>query len=102
MVHGSGDLWTVRETMTYLDLGRSTVYGLLARGELIRVHVGRRAWVLASSVRALRDRAVSAATPPHGLPLGGQVWPPGSIGALEAGDGPQEPPQDRGDPEGPG
>lgn len=74
MAHGAGDLWTVRETMAYLDLSRSKVYALLAQGDLIRVHIGRRAWVLRSSVLAYVARAVSAATPPGGLPLGTLHW----------------------------
>lgn len=101
MAHGVGDLWTVAQTMTFLDLGRSTIYSLLARGELVRVHTGRRAWVLAASVHAYLDRAVSAATPPGGIPLG-PTWPPGTVGALEHGVGSPVAPEDREDPEGPG
>lgn len=97
MTYRDVDLWTVQQTMTYLDLGRTTVFALLARGELIRVHYGRRARVLASSVHAYRDRAVATATPPGGIPLG-RTWPPGTIGALEAGEDPVRPPPG---PEGP-
>jgi excisionase family DNA binding protein len=99
MAHGGGDLWSVREAGEYLGVSRATVYRLAARGDLVLVHVGARVSVLAASVLAFRDRAVSAATPPHGLPLGGQVWAPGTIGALEAGDGLQEPQQDPPGPE---
>lgn len=92
-----GTLWTVPQVMAYLDVGRSTVYAMLHRGELIRVRTGgRRTKVLRASVLAYRDRAVSAATPPHGIPLGGTwagaTWAPGTVGDLEDGDGPVGPP----------
>ena len=80
MAHGGGDLWTVEEAGAYLGVSRSTLYRLARRGDLVMVHVGARVSVLAASVLAFRDRAVSAATPPHGLPLGPWVATAGERG----------------------
>lgn len=45
------------------DIGRTTLYELFGRGELVRVNIGRRGFVTAKSVAAYVDRlskAVSA------------------------------------------
>jgi len=88
MAHGGGELWSVGEAGSYLGVSRATVYRLAARGDLVLVHIRRRVWVHRASVLAFRDRAVSAATPPHGLPLGG-TWG----GATWVGGAPPEGPE---------
>lgn len=102
MTHGGGQFMTLPEAWTFLGISRSGLYRLFAQGELVKVRVGGRAHVLRASVLALMGRAVEDATPPGGLPLGGLVWPPGTVGALEHGEGSLVASQDQPDPEGPG
>lgn len=91
---------TVAEVAALLAVSRSTVYRLVREGELVLAKVHGSSRVPLSSLLAYEGRQVAAATPPHGLPLGGQLWPVGSIGALEYGAGAVVAPEDRWDPEG--
>jgi excisionase family DNA binding protein len=45
-------LWDIPEAGDVLRVGRTTVYELIARGELDAVHIGRRRLITASSVEA--------------------------------------------------
>jgi excisionase family DNA binding protein len=54
-------LLSIPEVGAALSLGRSTVYELMARGELPVVHIGRRALIPAQAIRDYADRLVSAA-----------------------------------------
>lgn len=43
-------------------IGHTTIYDLIARGELIKVNIGRRAFVTSESLAAYVDRLTEAAT----------------------------------------
>lgn len=43
-------------------IGHTTIYELIARGELIKVNIGRRAFVTSESLAAYVDRLTEAAT----------------------------------------
>jgi len=43
-------------------LGRTTVYELIKRGELVQVHVGRRSFITAKSLEAYVNRLSEAAS----------------------------------------
>lgn len=43
------------------DIGRTTLYELVERGELVRVNIGRRGFVTAKSLAAYVDRLTAAA-----------------------------------------
>jgi predicted DNA-binding transcriptional regulator AlpA len=43
-------------------IGRTTVYNLIVKGELVRVHIGGRAFVTSESIAAYVDRLTVAAT----------------------------------------
>ncbi|MGA5465587.1 helix-turn-helix transcriptional regulator [Mycobacterium sp. NPDC050041] len=43
-------------------IGRTTVYNLIDQGELVRVHIGGRAFVTSESITAYVDRLKAAAT----------------------------------------
>ncbi|MEZ5234271.1 MAG: helix-turn-helix domain-containing protein [Acidimicrobiales bacterium] len=49
-------LLTVRQAAAMLQLGRSTVYGLIGRGDLEVVHVGRAVRVPTAAVAELVER----------------------------------------------
>lgn len=42
-------------------IGHTTIYDLIARGELVKVNIGRRAFVTAESIAAYVDRLSEAA-----------------------------------------
>ena len=44
------------------DIGRTTMYELFERGELVRVNIGRRGFVTAKSLAAYVDRLSEAAS----------------------------------------
>ncbi|UXA04419.1 helix-turn-helix domain-containing protein [Mycobacterium sp. SMC-2] len=44
------------------DIGRTTMYELFDRGELVRVNIGRRGFVTAKSIAAYVDRLSQAAS----------------------------------------
>ncbi|MDP7735139.1 helix-turn-helix transcriptional regulator [Mycobacterium paragordonae] len=44
------------------EIGRSTLYELIDQGELVRVKLGRRAFVTAESLAAYVDRLTAAST----------------------------------------
>lgn len=50
----------VEEAAERLSLGRTTVYQLIARGDLKAVHVGRAVRLLASDVAAYAERLAQA------------------------------------------
>lgn len=65
-------LYTIPEAMSQLACGRSMLYDLIARGELVKVHLGASARVPAASVRELVARKVAEATEaplPRPVPL---------------------------------
>ena len=49
-------LLTVPETAGVLGIGRSTVYEMIARGDLVVVHIGRSCRVPVSAIAAYVDR----------------------------------------------
>ena len=44
---------TIEETVKRLRVSRTTVYALIGEGKLVRVKIGKRAFVTAASVEAL-------------------------------------------------
>lgn len=48
------------------NIGHSTVYELVGRGELVKVNIGRRAFVTSDSINAYMDRLAA-----HGREVGG-------------------------------
>jgi excisionase family DNA binding protein len=54
-------MYSIRETSEALSLSRSTLYALIARGQLQPVRLGRRTLIRAEDIHAIRA---------HGLPRG--------------------------------
>jgi excisionase family DNA binding protein len=54
--HQEPDLLTVEQTAQKMNIGRTTVYGLLRDGELPRVRIGHLVRIPASAVREWIDR----------------------------------------------
>jgi excisionase family DNA binding protein len=50
---------SIKETRKALGLGRTTIYKLLAKGQLDHVKVGRRTLVTVNSIEMLVDQAAS-------------------------------------------
>ena len=55
-------LLTVRQAAQTLSIGRTTVYELIAEGELGVIHIGRAVRVPVTAVTEFVDRRVTAAT----------------------------------------
>jgi excisionase family DNA binding protein len=53
-------LYPIEETAGVLGVGRTTVYGLAAKGELQLVHIGRRGLITADSLDAYVERLSTA------------------------------------------
>ncbi len=49
-------LLTIAQVQGIIPLGRTSIYSLINRGELTRVHFGRKPFVTAESVQAYVDR----------------------------------------------
>lgn len=56
-------LYTIPEAAHALGVGRTTIYQLIASGELVRVKIGTRAVVTATSMRALVERLEAGYSP---------------------------------------
>ena len=50
-LHERGAL-SIREAAKHLSIGRTSLYGLINRGELVTIKVGRRRLITADSVKA--------------------------------------------------
>jgi excisionase family DNA binding protein len=59
-------LHPIEEAAGVLGVGRTTVYGLVSRGELQTVHIGRRALVTAESLSAYVKRLTDETTEHNG------------------------------------
>jgi excisionase family DNA binding protein len=55
-------LWSIPEAQYVLNVGRTTVYELVAEGELVLVKIGRRSFITRESVDAYVERLTEAAT----------------------------------------
>jgi excisionase family DNA binding protein len=53
-------LYPIEETAGVLGVGRTTVYGLVDKGELRLVHIGRRGLITADSLDAYVERLSTA------------------------------------------
>ena len=55
-------LMAIPEALDSLGIGRSTLYELIEKGQLERVHIGRRSFITAASLKAFVDRLTEAAS----------------------------------------
>lgn len=54
-------LYSISEAANLLGIGRTNLYGLLNRGELVSVQIGTRRLIKSDSILALIDRATAGA-----------------------------------------
>jgi excisionase family DNA binding protein len=59
-------LHPIEEAAAALGVGRTTIYGLVDRGELKTVHIGRRALVTDQSLNAYVERLTGESTEHNG------------------------------------
>jgi excisionase family DNA binding protein len=55
-------LLSIPEACATLGVGRTTAYELIDQGQIVKVNIGRRSFVVAESVRAYVGRLSEAAT----------------------------------------
>lgn len=61
-------LYTIPEAARALGVGRTTIYQLISSGELVRVKIGNRAVVTATSMRAFVARLEAGHSPTLAAP----------------------------------